>query len=822
MEKYRDRKSIYLGTSAPLAVYIVVITVGMVLLKPLAIAPPSAAAQSTPGPWHGTVELKSTITASHQSSGIPDEFSSGTITYTDVQENVWTILPTTPPTGTVHVKHTRLMVSENLRTNRVCAIGETPFPIISYVLRETQTISGDFIANVASPVTDFSVQLATGQTTFAITSRISGAAGNVTQTKDQIQELPLPCLNAIPPISQVAQNAYAQNTRLASITGQTPSQSAIDQAIDQQQSVVLPLPLGFITTVTATGTQRVTGRVNLARTITTVDLSLAKSNAPDPVLVGSDLTYKLEARNHGPVASTGVTVTDTLPAGVELVSAAASQGTCNPTGPPTPTNRRVTCSIGSLANAATATVTIVVKVRAPGPIANAATVAAVEPDSQMANNLAESRTTAVRLQLKDVSFLGGHVIRADPGPTGTPAHNCPAPQVASDFCAPHWFDGNLDGDADDAGERRFPVAFSRGQKMRASANFQLSETLSVPIRIRADGPDLLDLPATLASVQGTAVSISSVESNTPFPVASGIQMFDPFAITWQASIDNGQTWADVGVSSNPLYVTLADPRPCVLAGCDRSLYHTLIHLSSMNAKGETTEGGAIAKIWSEFTDRSVKAVNREYPLTYYAAYTDRCTNTGDLLRDGDGQCGAWTSLFLSMLKAHGIERPGSYILVEARKPAGCEEGCEYGFLVKNWRFTLGNGSSGFPQYPYLNIPAIPLVFPGGNSYRWHSADWEDDLSGLPGQGNTNPASLFNNHQIAHIDGTYYDASYGRTYHSLSEMDQSVIAGYFRKQLWPVDAAKLGLDRNRGKVQWPAYLIRENPEGLDLVETRLIY
>ena len=70
---------------------------------------------------------------------------------------------------------------------------------------------------------------------------------------------------------------------------------------------------------------------NSASTDTTVtaaaDLSLTKSDSPDPVLEGELLTYSLTAHNSGPQDATGVSLTDTLPAGVTFDSATPSQGT---------------------------------------------------------------------------------------------------------------------------------------------------------------------------------------------------------------------------------------------------------------------------------------------------------------------------------------------------------------------------------------------------------------------------------------------------------------------------------------------------------------
>ena len=48
------------------------------------------------------------------------------------------------------------------------------------------------------------------------------------------------------------------------------------------------------------------------------NLFILKSDTPDPVVVGDQLTYLLFIANLGPDDATGVVITDTLPAGVNF------------------------------------------------------------------------------------------------------------------------------------------------------------------------------------------------------------------------------------------------------------------------------------------------------------------------------------------------------------------------------------------------------------------------------------------------------------------------------------------------------------------------
>lgn len=95
--------------------------------------------------------------------------------------------------------------------------------------------------------------------------------------------------------------------------------------------------------------------------------------------LGNNLTYLITVTNNGPTTATGVTLTDTLAAGLVLVSATPSQGSCSGTGP-------ISCPLGTLAGGASATVTIVASAAAIGSYANTASVTATQPDLNTGNN----------------------------------------------------------------------------------------------------------------------------------------------------------------------------------------------------------------------------------------------------------------------------------------------------------------------------------------------------------------------------------------------------------------------------------------------------
>lgn len=116
------------------------------------------------------------------------------------------------------------------------------------------------------------------------------------------------------------------------------------------------------------------------------DLSLAKADNPDAVAAGETLTYTLTISNTGSSDATGLTVTDTLPSGVTLVSATPTQSS----GP-----NPLVSNLGNLAAGGSTAITVVVTVDSStrGTITNTATVAANEFDPNTANNTDSEPTT---------------------------------------------------------------------------------------------------------------------------------------------------------------------------------------------------------------------------------------------------------------------------------------------------------------------------------------------------------------------------------------------------------------------------------------------
>src|SRR5581483_9802416 len=130
---------------------------------------------------------------------------------------------------------------------------------------------------------------------------------------------------------------------------------------------------------------------NLITTVTppTADLGITLAANPDPVALGSILTYTINVTNSGPVGATNTIVTNTLAPGVTFASVDVSQGSAVVSG------SNVICSLGTVGAGAPAVITIGVRAIAVGGITDRATVSSSVVDAVPANNSATITSTVV-------------------------------------------------------------------------------------------------------------------------------------------------------------------------------------------------------------------------------------------------------------------------------------------------------------------------------------------------------------------------------------------------------------------------------------------
>jgi uncharacterized repeat protein (TIGR01451 family) len=115
------------------------------------------------------------------------------------------------------------------------------------------------------------------------------------------------------------------------------------------------------------------------------------------VLVGDDVVFALTVTNNGPATATGVTVTDSLPAGLAYVADDCGAGFVDPT---------LTWNVGSLAVGASAGCNVTVTVTDEGTITNTAGASGNESDPTPANDSADGTVTAA-LEIAGIPTAGG-------------------------------------------------------------------------------------------------------------------------------------------------------------------------------------------------------------------------------------------------------------------------------------------------------------------------------------------------------------------------------------------------------------------------------
>lgn len=117
------------------------------------------------------------------------------------------------------------------------------------------------------------------------------------------------------------------------------------------------------------------------------ELNVQKTDSPDPLFVGDELTYTLTITNNGPASATAVQLQDILPDRVNLQSIVTSQGDCLFSAP------LVDCDLGTITADDSVVVTIIVTPTDAGDRINTVNVSATETDPAPANNTSTTITT---------------------------------------------------------------------------------------------------------------------------------------------------------------------------------------------------------------------------------------------------------------------------------------------------------------------------------------------------------------------------------------------------------------------------------------------
>lgn len=353
------------------------------------------------------------------------------------------------------------------------------------------------------------------------------------------------------------------------------------------------------------------------------------------------------------------------------------------------------------------------------------------------------------IAVKTVTFSGGLTIQKDDG--------------SGAYTAPQWSSTNT---------TNTPVAYVSGKAATVSGTFSLTcATAPDYVWIKGAGPESIEFPATKVSVGTTSPHTMTYPATAGSKVFENaiVRFFKPFTINWQISFDNGKNWKSAGASSNTLYVTQSTPQT---ASGNFKWYHTVFDISCRNADKKSAETDIISSVWSEFTDHVVLNYNND-SLFYYKAMNSPNVTLGTLLKYRDAECYTFAQLFLALIKIQGIVRTNNYVYIEADGSSACGSYRVDRFLVKDWIFGTPTGSC--QDFPYENTYTTLLPSPY-TAYKFTKADVKDG-AGIPGSCTKNPSSFFNNHQIAKIDGVYYDACYGVTFNKVTDIKTEAFSGW---------------------------------------------
>ncbi|HEY2324730.1 MAG TPA: hypothetical protein VGJ82_17865 [Thermoanaerobaculia bacterium] len=193
----------------------------------------------------------------------------------------------------------------------------------------------------------------------------------------------------------------------STITCSAPGMAAMSSAVFTLVVHVDPAtPAGSLTntaffdTTSGGRDQTISGSAS-TQVVVSADLSITKSDAPDPVMPDGNITYTIGVANPGPSNAASVTLSDTIPPSTTFVSLVPAAGwSCSGTS-------TITCSIASMPmGTASFQLTVKTGLGAAGTtLSNTATVSSPS-DPNAANNSATATTTVSPLPA-GIPVLGG-------------------------------------------------------------------------------------------------------------------------------------------------------------------------------------------------------------------------------------------------------------------------------------------------------------------------------------------------------------------------------------------------------------------------------
>ncbi len=342
----------------------------------------------------------------------------------------------------------------------------------------------------------------------------------------------------------------------------------------------------------------------------------------------------------------------------------------------------------------------------------------------------------------------------------------------SEITGNQWQDRTLNGLIDvpgEYGDQCYPVTYERtdteASRFQVIAKWVGYVEEGYSMTVKATGPDCMEVPESNVTADAGWI-VTGVVQSTGDPFPDVVTYYSSFTLTWTFQIDDeapaeGEAARSAGQCSNEMYVTYDVPDP------NKLIYHSSLHLGTVAAAGDLQLACVVNDVWSAFVGRSVQRRDGT-TMTYYG--NPRSTNDSAvlLLRDADGNCSSWQHLLQTVFFAQGLN-------AEAKKLRA--DDLDEGIMVNNY--------SGFNQDGSITEGAVLAVSSLGNN---NLSDYSHlaitssgeittgdvaDVSGIPGQSNTDPTSIFRFHAIVRIgydldndgeiDYRYLDPSYGVEY-----------------------------------------------------------
>lgn len=132
--------------------------------------------------------------------------------------------------------------------------------------------------------------------------------------------------------------------------------------------------------------------IDVQAPIVYADLGVTMVASPSKVRRGQLANYTMTVSNNGPQSAQAVSLVNKIPPNFYAIK--STQGTCG--GPDIYNPSTISCSLGTLAKGATATVTLTIRPQTTGTYTNRATVSAFATDNNATNNTASASVTVVR------------------------------------------------------------------------------------------------------------------------------------------------------------------------------------------------------------------------------------------------------------------------------------------------------------------------------------------------------------------------------------------------------------------------------------------